>query len=254
MSDTQNMMDYWRAEWNKITDHSAATSLDGLLGSGRETVPYWKPLIYSDGGIYYVAENGKCTAKSLAELYDITADEAERILKNAGVNDVTAGTRISGNDVDAVTGESRDLYRGVLKMRWEAASTKQKIYHIMFAILCSGRVRKNSSTDMKEFVTGLHTSNGVPAHIREKKDEKKDFQIPLVNGKSMEILSFNSIINMRDSVLKAGGGLIEKSGRNGVVYYRHDYVLDKDVPRPLYLLAITIAKEFINLYSESYYD
>ena len=44
MSGVRNIMDYWRAEWRKVTDHSAATNLGKLFAQSDDVTnkrPKW---------------------------------------------------------------------------------------------------------------------------------------------------------------------------------------------------------------------
>ena len=159
--------------------------------SGEEM---WQPEIYENGKVYYVADDGD-SKESFQRQYNVSKEAVDKIFENAGISDVKKGTTISGDVVaKSVTNNTGRKYDDVLKLNWNSATNKQKVYHIMFALLCDHE-RGEGITDMNQFISGLPKDLGAAAYFK----ISGLTQIPLKNGERMYLTSFYSSFSKRFS-------------------------------------------------------
>ena len=137
----------------------------------------WHPVIEFDGTICYFPDKGD-NKETFQKQYSLTEIQTNAIFNKSNVNPESKNKKISGEIVKKVTGNN------VLKLDWNSASDKQKVYQAMFGILHSNLMKKDAN--MLDYFTNL-PSNGNPAHLF-----VKDVTIPLYGGKIMKLQAFNS--------------------------------------------------------------
>ncbi len=152
----------------------------------------WKPEITSKGKVSYVAEAGD-SKETFVRQYNVSRKAADAIFKNAGITKVKKGTRISGDIVaSSVTNKTGRKYNDVLKINWNA-SKDQKVYHVMFAILCNKVKSGECVTNFNQFINGLRPDTGADACF----SVKRPVEIPLTDGKTMYLQFFDATFSRR---------------------------------------------------------
>ena len=107
----------------------------------------WKPEVLADGSVNYIKEDYD-NAKTLKEQYGLTESAANRLY-----NTIKNG-KISGNDVQKVTGSKILKYNSSYRNPKKSQDIKQKIYHAGFAALYS-HINGDGTFKLNDFFTGI---------------------------------------------------------------------------------------------------
>ncbi|MBQ4477835.1 MAG: RHS repeat-associated core domain-containing protein [Bacteroidales bacterium] len=209
----------------------------------------WQPEIYENGKVCYVAEKGD-SKESFQKQYNVSKEAVDKIFENAGVSDVKKGTTISGDVVaKSVTNNTGRKYDNVLKLNWNNATDKQKVYHTMFALLC-GIVRKDD-IDLNEFINGLPENTGDASCMR----VFGLTQIPLINGERMNITVFHANFSKRFSKLGNPQQPEQFSNKYFGEQWNQQFTQPSDnVKKEIRRLLIGFEDKYYDIYTKSYYN
>jgi len=150
----------------------------------KESKGGWNAQVNEDGSVSYIAENG-ATAKSFQEQYGLKKDVSKKIISEAiGDKSIKAGTVISGDAVNQVTGSP--ILR--LDLNSKYATDQREFNQFVFArdhstteggfAFASSKYYKN--TKFKE------TINGIASISIEGKTFKVHFRLPLYRSASFD--------------------------------------------------------------------
>ena len=201
----------------------------------------WLPEITENGDISYVAEKGD-TKETFRQQYNVSKEATEAIFKNAGIDEVSEDTRISGDIIaKSVTNNTNRRYNDVLKLNWRGSTDKQKVYYTMFALLCSNQRSGESIVDMNQFFSNMPSTTGDHSCFK----VTGSLKIPLLNGETMPIKFFNSSFNKQFSTVRAQP---PKNLHNG----NHNHRFDQH-PGNIQRILISFPSKYNKQYSNIYY-
>ena len=207
----------------------------------------WLPEITENGDISYVAEKGD-TKETFRQQYNVSKEATEAIFKNAGINEVSEDTRISGDIIaKSVTNNTNRRYNDVLKLNWRGSTDKQKVYYTMFALLCSNQRSGESIVDMNQFFSNMPSTTGDHSCFK----VIGPLKIPLLNGETMNLNYFNSTFNSSYSTLLPQ--MINDVGNlNGTFFHNHKFHQYPNsgygIPRLLLSFDTDYYEKYTNLY------
>ena len=231
-----NISPYSYCAWNPVK----------LVDPNGEEV--WKPEVTSKGEVSYVAEKGD-SKETFARQYNVSQAAVDKIFENAGVSNVSEGTRISGETVAAsVTNQTGRKYNDVLKLNWESSSKKQKVYHTMFSLLVC-KIRGDGETDMRQFINGLDVEGGDQSlKTSDFWGDNTLYMIPLADGKEMPIIRINTFFSKKQPRVSLPQPFVDND--DGTPRTTQTWTGPKgNFP----LLTITFKREYKNVYGKNYY-
>ncbi|MBR5778732.1 MAG: RHS repeat-associated core domain-containing protein [Bacteroidales bacterium] len=207
----------------------------------------WLPEITENGEISYVAEKGD-TKETFTQQYNVSKEATDAIFENAGIDKVSKGTRISGDIIaKSVTNNTNRRYDDVLKLNWRESTDKQKIYHVMFAILSTHIRNRDSFVDLNQFLVNIPSSVGEHSCFK----ASGSFDIPLLNGETMDIEYFNAVICTQSSKIQANK-FAEFERSDGSFVCRHEFVKYPKKGAPIQKIFIVFLANFSNIYDKTY--
>ena len=208
----------------------------------------WEPEVTKDGKVNYVVEKGD-SKESFQRQYNVSKKATDKIFERAGISNVESGTRISGEYVaKSVTNNTGRKYDDVLKLNWDNATDKQKVYHTMFALLCDN-VRGGGITDLNGFINGLPENTGDAACV--KVDNLT--QIPLVNGERMNITSYTSSFSKKHSQIGNPQPPKQFINSDGTYSFNHTFEQYPAKSYGIQRLLVAFPSRYFESYVKSYY-
>ena len=207
----------------------------------------WKPEITSKGEVSYVAEKGD-SKETFVRQYNVSREAADKIFENAGVTNVSEGTRISGEIVAAsVTNKTGRKYNDVLKLNWANATDNQRVYHTMFSILCNN-IRNGGTINMNGFIWGLAEETGANSCM----NIKRNVVIPLPDGKSMQLQLFNATFNRKFAELSPQP-MRQFRNSDGSDAFNHTFIQPTEKGSGIPRLQVSASQRYYDSYAKSYY-
>ena len=207
----------------------------------------WKPEITSKGEVSYLAEKGD-NKESFVRQYNVSQKAADKIFENAGITNVSEGTRISGETVAlSVTNKTGRKYNDVLKLNWAKATDDQKVYHTMFSILCNN-IRNGGTVDLNGFICGLAEETGAHSEL----DIKRNVKIPLPDGKTMQLQYFDASFSRKYSKLTPQQ-MKQFDNSDGSPAFNHTFTQPTEKGNGIYRLQIAAPQKYYNSYATYYY-
>ena len=207
----------------------------------------WLPEITEDGNVSYVAEKGD-TKETFTQQYNVSKEATDAIFENAGIDKVSEGTRISGDIIaTTVTNNTGRRYNDVLKLNWQGSTDKQKVYHTMFAILSTHIRSRDPFVDLNQFLANIPSSVGDYSCFK----ASGSFNIPLLNGETMDIEYFNGVISSQSSKIQANN-FVEFERSDGSFACRHEFVKYPKKGASIPKIFIVFPENFSNIYDKTY--
>ena len=207
----------------------------------------WKPEITSKGEVSYVAEKGD-SKESFVRQYNVSQEAAVKIFENAGIKNVSEGTRISGETVaSSITNKTGRKYNDVLKINWNNVTDDQKVYHTMFSILCNN-IRNGGTINLNGFINGLAEETGANSCL----EIKRHVKIPLPDGKTMQLQFFDATFSRKFAELSPQP-MKQFTNSDGSGAFNHTFVQPTEKGSAIPRLLIAAPQKYYDSYAKSYY-
>ena len=192
--------------------------------------------------------NGIILQLPIPKEYNVSKEATDAIFENAGIDKVSEGTRISGDIIaTTVTNNTGRRYNDVLKLNWQGSTDKQKVYHTMFAILSTHIRSRDPFVDLNQFLANIPSSVGDHSCFK----ASGSFNIPLLNGETMDIEYFNGVISSQSSKIQANK-FVEFERSDGSFACRHEFVKYPKKGASIPKIFIVFPENFSNIYDKTY--